>query len=316
MQEYQDVLNDQAFETWSDSKIKKVLDQHGVNVPQGSTRNELIAIARRHQYKLSKSAESASASLASAYGAATSSAGNEYAKATDTVQDYGDAAFDKAVGMWSESRLKYFLESRGVDVPQYSKKDELVAYVRANRNKLQNKYGVWTFEDWSVENLKKWLQDQGHKTADSATATRDELIQSANSAVSSAQSAGEKAYATVTSAIASATNTVKTDTFDSWSDSDLKAYLDSYGINTYQGSTRNKLLAEVRRQSYLFRNGGKQPGVWEKTNGLLGYVKEKAWTLFGLGQEKSAELQEKAQENIEVLKENADETVKKVRSEL
>lgn len=327
MQEYENILSDSAFDSWSDSKIKQVLDEHGVNVPQGSTRNELLAIARRHKHKLSKSAESASASLVSAYGAATSSAGNQYAqatdaagsqyaKATDAAHGYGEAAFDTAIGMWSESRLKYFLESRGVNVPQYSKKDELVAFVRAHKNKAQNKYGVWTFEDWSVENLKKWLEEQGHKTADSATATRNDLVNSAYSAVNSAQSAGEQAYATVTAAIASVTDSVKADTFDTWSDSELKSYLDSYGINTYQGSTRNKLLAEVRRQSYLFRNGGKQPGVWEKTNGMIAMLREKAWALFGLGQQQAKDLQEKGTENIEVAKEKAAEATEKVRSEL
>lgn len=196
--------------------------------------------------------------------------------------------------MWSESRLKNFLESRGVDVPQYSKKDELVAYVKANKNKHQSKYGMWTFQDWSVENLRNWLAEQGHNTADYATASRDELVNSANSALASASSAGESTFATITAALAQATNKVKGDTFETWSDSDLKAYLDSYGIKTYQGSNRNQLLAEVRRQAYLFRNGGSEPGVWEKTNGLLNWAKVKAWTILGLAKDNAQDAADKA----------------------
>jgi len=323
MQEFENAINDQVFDTWSDSKIKKVLDEHGINVPQGSNRNELIAIARRHKYKLSQHSASASSSLASAYGAATSSAGNQYAQATDTVHSYGEAAFDKAIELWSDSRLKYFLESRGVDVPQYSKRDELLAYVRANRNKMQNKYGVWTFEDWSAENLKKWLEAQGHKTVEGAAETRDDLIQSANSALASAQSAGESAYATVTSAIASATNSVKQDAFEAWSDAELKNYLDSYGIDTYQGSTRNKLLAEVRRQAHLFRNGGKEPTVWEKTAGLLGWAKQRALSIVGFGQQKGKEVADTTSDKVEEIKLKAEEVkeqgegaAKRVRTEL
>jgi len=76
-------ISDAVFDTWSDSQLKKWADERGVKVPQGSKRNELIALLRRRNSELNAEASRLSASAASAYGAATSSAGNQYAKATD-----------------------------------------------------------------------------------------------------------------------------------------------------------------------------------------------------------------------------------------
>ncbi len=76
-------IADAAFDTWSDSELKKWADERGIAVPQGSKRNEVVALLRRHNAELRGEASRAYESAASAYGAATSSAGNEYARATD-----------------------------------------------------------------------------------------------------------------------------------------------------------------------------------------------------------------------------------------
>jgi hypothetical protein len=62
---------------------------------------------------LSSASSKASASGASAYGAATSAAGNQYAKATDDASMKSQAAFDAAIDTWSDSRLKAYLDARG-----------------------------------------------------------------------------------------------------------------------------------------------------------------------------------------------------------
>lgn len=41
-----DAAKDTAFDTWSESELKNYLDSYGFNVPQGSTKNEMIAYAR------------------------------------------------------------------------------------------------------------------------------------------------------------------------------------------------------------------------------------------------------------------------------
>ena len=150
----QESLTDALFDAWSDSKIKQWADENGIKVPQGSTRNELLAIARRHRANLLSSSSSASASGVSAYGAATSKAGNEYAKATDSASSSVTNSFDAAVDTWSDSRLKAFLDERGVPAPQGGKRDELLAKVRLHKHKASTGYSAWTFDTWTTENLK------------------------------------------------------------------------------------------------------------------------------------------------------------------
>lgn len=89
-------ISDALFDTYSDSQLKKWADEKGIKVPQGSKRNELLALCRRQNAQLNSEAARASSSAASAYGqasssvvsaygAATSSAGNEYAQASHTA---------------------------------------------------------------------------------------------------------------------------------------------------------------------------------------------------------------------------------------
>jgi hypothetical protein len=93
------------------TEIKEWADKNGIKVPQGSKRNELLAIARKHRASLTgdnvvdsaySGASKASSSGASAYGAATSSAGNQWAKATDDAQLKAEDLFNKAIGSWSD----------------------------------------------------------------------------------------------------------------------------------------------------------------------------------------------------------------------
>lgn len=155
-------LSDQILDSWSDSQIKECLDKNGIKVPQGSKRNELLAIIRKHraqltgdnaQSSLSSAASKAKGSVTSAYGAATSSAGNSYPKATDDTSMKAQQAFDATIATWSESRLKAYLDARGVPI-QSSKKEDLVAAVRKNAHKAASGWSVWTYDTWTYENLK------------------------------------------------------------------------------------------------------------------------------------------------------------------
>ncbi len=85
-------------------------------------------------------------------------------------------------------------------------------------------------------------------------------MKQARDSYSSASKAGGSNYASVTSYLAASTDAAKDSTFDTWSDSDLKSYLDSYGIKTYQGSTTNELKAMARRNANYFRYGSNTPG--------------------------------------------------------
>ncbi|KAF1920724.1 hypothetical protein BDU57DRAFT_23143 [Ampelomyces quisqualis] len=82
----QSSLSDALLNSWSDSQIKEWADSNGIKVPQGSKRNELLALARKHRARLY--GDSASATIESAYGAATSQAGNQYNAATAGFAGY------------------------------------------------------------------------------------------------------------------------------------------------------------------------------------------------------------------------------------
>merc|ERR1711964_149817 len=206
-------------------------------------------------------------SAASAFGAATTRAGNEYAKASDD-------AFNNAVDTWSESRLKAFLDARGVPVPQGSKKDELVKEVRLNKHKAQSGWSAWTFDTWTAENLQKYLKARGKDTKKTAKASRDDLVKQAQDAYASASKTGGSEFASVTNYLASQTDAAKDTTFDTWSESDVKNYLDSYGIKSYQGSTLNELRAEARKQYNFFKHGTSTPSgtIFERIQSGLQWV--------------------------------------------
>jgi Putative nuclear envelope organisation protein len=252
-------LSDALFDAWSDSKLKEFLDSHGVPVPQGSKKNELIALARKHRASLANEGSTLSGSAASAYGAATSKAGNQYAKASDDASLAADDAFNSAIDSWGESRLKAFLDSRGVPIPQGSKKNELVKQVRLNKHKAATGWSAWTFDTWTVDNLQKYLQAHGKKSKKNAQASRDELVKQAQDSYASASKSGGNQYASVTNYLAKQTDATKDTAFDNWSESQLKSYLDSYGIPNYQGSTVNELRAQAKKQYNYFKYGTSTP---------------------------------------------------------
>lgn len=152
-------LSDALLDSWSDSKIKEWADSNGIKVPQGSKRNELLALARKHRDTLTGDKVASSAS--SAYGAATTNVQDQYdtmkSKAQgmgQKAQDMGQETFDEAIASWSDSRLKGFLDARGIPVPQGGTKDELVKQVRLNKQKATSGWSAWTFDTWTTENLK------------------------------------------------------------------------------------------------------------------------------------------------------------------
>lgn len=127
-------------------------------------------------------------------------------------------------------------------MPQKSKKDELIALARLHKHKAATGYSAWTFDTWTTENLKKYLSSSGNKAAEKAAnqagASREQLVSAAQDSYASASSSGGTAYASVTSYLAKQTDAAKDSAFDTWSESELKNYLDSYGFHPPQGSKK------------------------------------------------------------------------------
>lgn len=162
-------------------------------------------------------------SASSAFGAATSSAANQYARASDSAELKADDAFNAATSTWSESRLKAYLDARGVPVPQSGKKDEILAAVRLNKHKAATGWSAWTFDTWTLENLKDYLSSSGDaaakKAANKAGATREQLLSAAQDSYNTASKSSGDSYASVTSYLAKQTDAAKDSVFDTWSES-------------------------------------------------------------------------------------------------
>ncbi|KAK3294609.1 uncharacterized protein B0H64DRAFT_401114 [Chaetomium fimeti] len=254
-------LTDKLIDSWSESQLKEFCDKNGISVPQGTKLNQLRALVRKNRADIL--GDTVSGTAASAFGAATSNVGSAATKATDTASQAAQDAFDKAINTWSDSRLKGYLDSRGVPVPQGSKTDELRALVRKNSHKAASGWTAWTWDDLRLDNIRNYIASSGNaaakKVSDRTGATRDELVEAAQSAYLSASSAGGGSYASATSFLTKATDTTKAGVFDTWSESELKAYLDSYGIPVPQGSEINELRALARRQYTYFKYGTTSP---------------------------------------------------------
>lgn len=128
------------------------------------------------------------------------------------------------------------------------------------------------------------------KAADQAGASRDQLVSAAQSYYAEASKSSGPAYASVTSYLAKQTDAAKGTAFDTWSDSDLKAYLDSYGVPVPQGSTMNELKAKARNSYNYFQYGTTTPQgtLWVKLQQVGSWVMNQLSIGAAAGQKKAA----------------------------
>ncbi|OLN87841.1 Meiotic sister chromatid recombination protein 1 [Colletotrichum chlorophyti] len=299
-------LTDMVIDAWSESQLKDFADKNGIPVPQGTKANELRALIRKHRADFLN--DNVAGKASSAFGAATSNVNQAASQATDRASSAVQDAFNAAVGTWSESRLKAYLDSRGIPVPQGSKTDELRALVRKNQHKAATGWSAWTFDDFSTENLKKYLSSSSDatakKVAEKKDASRDELVNAARSAYSSASSAGGASYASVTSYLSQATDSAKSSVFDTWSESELKSYLDSYGVDVPQGSTVDELRAYARKQYTYFKYGTSTPSetlfakIAESAKDTWNWVANQVGIGADAAQKKAGESKEKVKQEL------------------
>ena len=169
-----------------------------------------------------------------------------------------------------------------------------------NRHKAATGWSAWTFDTWSLENLRDYLASSGNKAAQKASkqagATREQLLSAAQDAYADASKSGGAAYASVTSYLAKQTDAAKTSVFDTWSESELKNYLDSYGFDVPQGSTRNQLVAWARNQRNYFQYGTTTPQgtLWAKLQNGAQWVLDQLSIGAASGRKQAAYQAEKA----------------------
>lgn len=260
-------VKDTVFDTWSESQLKSWLEAKGIAISSATpSKNELLKLARHHRSLLKQDLDSTTSGVKDSYNKIIDSASNT----KDTVTSRSAEIFKAATDSWSDSRLKEFLQARGIIAPENTPTERLKQLVFQNRQKPVASYDYWSFESWSLKDLQNWFSDQ----SETATGTRDQLAARAGKSLTALKDQGGDAYTSALAKIQNWYSSGKDGAFDTWSDSDLKAYLDSYGIKAYQGSTRNELLAQVRHNTNLFRHGA-DPEGWSTSlqnwkNALIG----------------------------------------------
>ena len=147
---------------------------------------------------------------------------------------------------------------------------------------------------------RNWLSSQNNKAAKKAGASREDLLKQAQDSYASASKSGGSSWASATSYLTSQTDAAKDATFDAWSESELKAYLDSYGVPAYQGSTANELRALARRNANYFRYGTTTPQgtLWAKVRAGAQYVLDYLKIGAASGTDKAVEGANKAGEKV------------------
>ncbi|ORY80024.1 hypothetical protein BCR37DRAFT_381477 [Protomyces lactucae-debilis] len=213
---------------------------------------------------------------------ATKSAGAAYAQVSE------DVAGNDVFNFWSDSRLKAFLDSRGIPVPQNGKKDELIAAARKNAHAART--SAEDFEGWSTSQLQKFAKDAKIKLDKTAASSRDALIKQTQQGYDALAKKGDAAAKEAQRQYGN----VQGYAFDSWSDSDLKAFLDSYGVPVPQGGKKDQLVAAARRNAHYFSHGQTEPVhgsafaqmATDGLSALFDFVKR----VGGVGAKKSAQL--------------------------
>jgi len=266
-----DWFGNAAYNKWHETELERWLSDHNVPYPTPADRKDLQNLVQKNwEENVAKPYNSWNTNQLSSY---LSSKGQEAKKGTEKnkdslisqVQQYWHETTDQAneaygktenwiFDTWTESQLKSFLDYHGVPNPTPRTRDSLLQTARSNYQSAANKAGEtasypgdWLYSQWSDSDLKAWLDERGVPAPQPGN--RDKLIASIrrNSYVASAQ-ANEK-YNTAAKSAKSAQESLSNQLLESWSDSQIKEWLDKNGIPVPQGSKRNELAALARKHS-------------------------------------------------------------------
>jgi len=116
---------------------------------------------------------------------------------------------DDIFNTWSQSQLKAWADIHGLEVPQTSKRDELLSFYRRHKYLLQQ--DIDEFVDYASKNAVPYLSK-------------------------------------VPSEVEQQFRNAKDSFFELWDDSRLKAFLDAQGVTGYEKSTKDKLIALAKER--------------------------------------------------------------------
>jgi hypothetical protein len=262
---------DVVYNKWHETELERWLSDNNVPYPTPADRKDLENLIKNNwndkvvtpynswdtkqlqSYLTSKGHESKKGAQQNKDGL-ISSVKSYFTETEDQIsQSYANTR-DWILDSWTDSQLKAFLDKNGIPAPQPRNRDSLLKTARENYNTVATKLGEtaaypgdWLYASWSESDLKEWCDTRGIPVPQPSS--RDKLIASVrrNSRVSSNYAAA--AYSSVSASAASASASLTNALYDSWSDTDLKAFLDKNGVKVPQGSKKNELVALARKYS-------------------------------------------------------------------
>merc|ERR1711939_353884 len=286
-----------VYNKWHETELERWLSDHNVPYPTPYDRAQLeTAVKDNWQTKVSQPYSDWDSAQLSAYlkqkGVETKDAAADnteglvaqvkkyWYETEDKAEDAWSSVKDWIFDSWTESQLKAFADNHGIPVPQPRARDTLLQKVRSGYETAAQKAGEtaaypgnWLYQSWSESDLKEWLDLHGIPAPQPTT--RDKLIASVrrNARIASLKAADMQASASKSAAAAAETLSDKL--LDSWSESELKNYLDSYGFDVPQGSTKNQLVAYARNSRNYFQYGTTTPQgtLWAKLSNTFEYIK-------------------------------------------
>ncbi|OCK78585.1 hypothetical protein K432DRAFT_435891 [Lepidopterella palustris CBS 459.81] len=160
---------------------------------------------------------------------------------------FGKAAYNK----WHETELERWLSDHDVPYPTPADRKDLENLVKSNWNDKV----VTPYNSWDTKQLQSYMSSKGYQVQKGTEKNKDSLLSQVKNSWSDTEESVSNAYSNVHDWI-----------FDSWTDSQLKAFCDSNGIPVPQPRTRDSLLKSARENyQSLAKKAGETtayPGNW------------------------------------------------------
>ncbi|KAI5294487.1 hypothetical protein KEM52_003907 [Ascosphaera acerosa] len=246
-----DGISDAALQKWSDADLRRFFEQHGIKVPHGYSRDQIMGMVEKYRHLFTASASAAMASATSYVADMTGTA----AHATGAAEAEADRKFQQASQLWSDMRLKEYLAARDVKVRARASRDELLKLVYENRDKAAHVYGSWVFDTMNMDNLKQYIASSGHQAEKQMGQTREQLLSQARAAYDKASRTSGADWSAATDYIASKARSAADLTLHGWSRRDIENYLKSFGIAVAPSLGLDDLRREAQSHARYFKYG-------------------------------------------------------------
>lgn len=120
-----------------------------------------------------------------------------------------------AYNKWHETELERWLSDHDIAYPTPADRKDLEKLIQQN----WENHAVSPYKEWDADKLNGYLQQKGVEVQDSAKANKNSLISQVKDVWYETEDKAQDAYASVRDWI-----------LDTWTDSQLKAFLDHHGI--------------------------------------------------------------------------------------